>query len=644
MPSGNAIRVVSPRLAFALALSLALSFVGTSMATGRVVAAPSDADPSAFPERAEAVIVAALQYVGRPYRLGTEGPDLFDCSGLVFRSFADAGELSQIGGARMTAARYRNWFASRGMFTLAEAEAQPGDLVMFGGGEHIGIYLGDRQVLSALLTGVTVHPLDGISIEVTGFLKVDWSGKRKKSPPGAATNEGSGTEVEEPATETPVLPEEPANLGLPSYNTFERFQMGADTLAVNVATGNLVFSHPVASLPVGDSAHEIVLTYNSQSTVNSGLSPGWRLSASRQLTEHENGDVTFTAGDGSWHTFTVRKVRGSITRYSRPVTLYATLRRDTSQTPEWTLTYRDESVDYFVTRGSEAALARSVDHLGNVIDFSYGQRSQLLRRATDTIGRQVEFDWDKSAIVARLVKITEWAPLDDTEDAEASETAPLRQHRFFYDADGYLAGWGGPLESRGRCPKVSEDRTCLGYAAGRLATISNRLPVGGAELTGAGAASRDVVTTRIAYVETTAEVGEVSATEYTEADAIGVTEAAFERIAPDRVRVVRSGTSPVTTMHRLVSVADPLGRVRRTARDWGQGMTVEQRTVWDAEQPTEPARVTTPLGTVSYRYVAGSMGLVSHTVEQLSGTKSTTTRHDPAQSQPLDGALGPTAH
>jgi len=43
------------------------------------------------PAAAAAVIEAASQYLGLPYRLGTEGPDRFDCSGLIFRAFADAG-------------------------------------------------------------------------------------------------------------------------------------------------------------------------------------------------------------------------------------------------------------------------------------------------------------------------------------------------------------------------------------------------------------------------------------------------------------------------------------------------------------------------------------------------------------------------
>jgi cell wall-associated NlpC family hydrolase len=95
-----------------------------------LTAAP-DADP------AEAVLVAAERYVGVPYRLGREGPDLIDCSGLVFRAFADVGQLSLIGGIRRRAVSYMRWFQARGLMTTNEAEASRGDLVIYDDGSHI---------------------------------------------------------------------------------------------------------------------------------------------------------------------------------------------------------------------------------------------------------------------------------------------------------------------------------------------------------------------------------------------------------------------------------------------------------------------------------------------------------------------------
>ena len=135
-------------------------------------------------QRIENVIAAATQYLGVPYRLGTEGPLLFDCSGLVFRAFSDAGLVDRIGGARLRAAGYMRWFASRGQMTTDELLAQRGDLVIYNNGSHIGIYLGDGRAISALINpfGVTVHSLHGVDLPVTGFLRPDWSGNGEVAP------------------------------------------------------------------------------------------------------------------------------------------------------------------------------------------------------------------------------------------------------------------------------------------------------------------------------------------------------------------------------------------------------------------------------------------------------------------------------
>jgi cell wall-associated NlpC family hydrolase len=148
--------------------------------------ADPDADATAeYAARAEAVIAIARAQVGIPYRVGREGPDLFDCSGLVYRAFTDAGEGNQIGVARMRAAGYMRWFAARGLLTTNIDDAERGDLVIYNNGSHIGIYLGDGRVISALTSGVTVHSLEGITLPVTAFLAVDWSGKRGPFIPGA---------------------------------------------------------------------------------------------------------------------------------------------------------------------------------------------------------------------------------------------------------------------------------------------------------------------------------------------------------------------------------------------------------------------------------------------------------------------------
>jgi hypothetical protein len=207
---------VSPlRAAMILALALVVATAGLPNAPVRA------GSPS------EAAIAAAEGYIGSPYRLGRTGPDIFDCSGLMFRIFADVGELPRIGGKRMRAVQYYNWFKARGMIATSPDKGVRGDLVYYANISHIGIYLGDGKVLSALVSGVKVHGLQAISSRFVAFLKVSWSegdpqtgvenkpdrdGKKKdRKPRNAPDNTGRPTRppTEEPAAEEPAA-EEPA--------------------------------------------------------------------------------------------------------------------------------------------------------------------------------------------------------------------------------------------------------------------------------------------------------------------------------------------------------------------------------------------------------------------------------------------------
>ena len=163
------------RAAFVLLLAaLLLGGVPTTPA----LATPPKPSPSPGPEltsaeqRIENVIAAAQAYLGVPYKLGAEGPDLMDCSGLIYRSFMDAGEGRRMSGARLGVRSYVKWFAARGRLVLDEADAVRGDLAIWGAGQHMGIYLGDGRVISAVTSGVKVHALHGISLELTGFSQV----------------------------------------------------------------------------------------------------------------------------------------------------------------------------------------------------------------------------------------------------------------------------------------------------------------------------------------------------------------------------------------------------------------------------------------------------------------------------------------
>ncbi|MFI5225708.1 MAG: C40 family peptidase, partial [Candidatus Limnocylindrales bacterium] len=86
-----------------------------------------------------AVIRAAESHLGARYRHGATGPSAFDCSGLVYRVFAQAGLARRIDSLHSAHALYayfrRHHLASR-------HSPQVGDLVIWGHGAHVGIYIG----------------------------------------------------------------------------------------------------------------------------------------------------------------------------------------------------------------------------------------------------------------------------------------------------------------------------------------------------------------------------------------------------------------------------------------------------------------------------------------------------------------------
>jgi cell wall-associated NlpC family hydrolase len=94
-------------------------------------------------------IDVALNMIGKPYRYGAEGPHSFDCSGLVWYSFGQAGYRVP----RTSADQFR---ASA---KISLDKARPGDLLFFGSRRnvsHVAIYLGDRTFVHAPSSGQTV--------------------------------------------------------------------------------------------------------------------------------------------------------------------------------------------------------------------------------------------------------------------------------------------------------------------------------------------------------------------------------------------------------------------------------------------------------------------------------------------------------
>jgi cell wall-associated NlpC family hydrolase len=129
------------------------AYVDQVLEDAAAYAAPASSTSGASPAAAEA-IAYALDQVGTPYVWGGETPGVgFDCSGLTQASYAAAGiAIPRTSEAQWTVLPH-----------VSLDDLEPGDLLFFFPGEfepglpgHVGIYLGDDQMVDAPHTGATV--------------------------------------------------------------------------------------------------------------------------------------------------------------------------------------------------------------------------------------------------------------------------------------------------------------------------------------------------------------------------------------------------------------------------------------------------------------------------------------------------------
>ncbi len=123
---------------------------------------------------ADRVIADAMTHLNAPYVWGADGPYAFDCSGLVFRVFADNGLAAMLDYSHSAYTDYEI-FLRRGL--ASRTGGQPGDLVIYGGGAHVGIYLGGGRVISALVEGVKVTGVYALTTPFTAFLHTGLDGR-----------------------------------------------------------------------------------------------------------------------------------------------------------------------------------------------------------------------------------------------------------------------------------------------------------------------------------------------------------------------------------------------------------------------------------------------------------------------------------
>lgn len=138
-PSYIDARVYSPRVS---------TVDRSSRSAIRVEQVPYTADTAsaAALSKVEIVIKFAMAQRGKPYVWGTAGPNSYDCSGLVLRSFAQVHiRLPHFTGAMIHYGR-----------SISRSQLRPGDII-FPSSHHVAIYIGHNHMVVAPHSGTRVQ-------------------------------------------------------------------------------------------------------------------------------------------------------------------------------------------------------------------------------------------------------------------------------------------------------------------------------------------------------------------------------------------------------------------------------------------------------------------------------------------------------
>jgi cell wall-associated NlpC family hydrolase len=136
--------------------------------------ATTTATPATPPKVSAAAVVVAFArgHLRAPYRHFATGPSSFDCSGLMWRVFQEAG-LGRKVTSRSARAIYQSYLR-RGL--ASRKNPQVGDLIVWGRGSHVGVYIGKGYAISALVQGVRVHRVRAMLTPFTAYLHTHLSG------------------------------------------------------------------------------------------------------------------------------------------------------------------------------------------------------------------------------------------------------------------------------------------------------------------------------------------------------------------------------------------------------------------------------------------------------------------------------------
>lgn len=112
----------------------------------RITAKPKAATATTVTAAARVVAYARAQ-IGKPYVYGAEGPYAFDCSGLTSAAWKHVGvAIPRTAYGQLT-----------GLAHVSPSAVRPGDVVVYRGGNHVGIYIGGGKIVEAPRPGAKVR-------------------------------------------------------------------------------------------------------------------------------------------------------------------------------------------------------------------------------------------------------------------------------------------------------------------------------------------------------------------------------------------------------------------------------------------------------------------------------------------------------
>jgi len=138
--------------------------------------APAAPASAAMTNEGQQIVRIATGKVGAPWHYGATGPWAFDCSGLVIYAYRKAGEGWAIRNGTLRSARAMYlFFKARGK--TSRTNPRVGDLVIWGAGSHVGIYVGAGKAVSTLRSGVRVHGVFAVTAKFTTYIHLGMSAR-----------------------------------------------------------------------------------------------------------------------------------------------------------------------------------------------------------------------------------------------------------------------------------------------------------------------------------------------------------------------------------------------------------------------------------------------------------------------------------